>query len=329
MRSNARIETLVDQTESKSTRRSVAVNLAEALGLGIAACVTGSFALRAQTADNVAELAVGVFLCIGVLSSARPSDDTHPLGYGQERFFWSLFAALGIFVGGGGLAIEGAIRSALHPSPIGSYLIAYLVLGATMTFDTFALMVALPPLQRQAAERGLSLRSHLLRNSDPASTTVTLSGGCSLIGGLVAGLGVIACQVTGSSTPDTVASATIGLLLLVTSAFLLRTNRELLTGRGIAPTTLTEMRKVVLAQAGVISVPDLFAVYVGPSSVIVNGDIIFADELAVPAVEGSIIKAAADLRARWPSIEFVYLTPVPLTRPRRVRRPRRAVAKGA
>ena len=139
----------------------------------------------------------------------------------------------------------------------------------------------------------------------------------------------MACQITGSSTPDTVASATSGLLLLVTSAFLLRTNRELLTGRGIAPTTLTEMRMVVLAQAGVISVPDLFAVYVGPSSVIVNGDIIFADELAVPAVEGAIIEAAADLRARWPSIEFVYLTPVPLTRPRRVRKPRRVPAKGA
>jgi len=301
---------------------SVAVNLAEALGLGIAAWITGSFALRAQTADNVAELGVGLFLCIGVLSSARPSDETHPLGYGQEHFFWSLFAALGIFVGGGGLALDGAIRSALHPTPIGSYLIAYLVLGVTMALDIFALMVALPPLRKQAAERGMSLPAHLLRNSDPASTTVAVSGGCALIGGLVAGLGVAACQVTRSPMPDTVASAIIGLLLLVTSAFLLRANRELLTGRGVSSLTLAEMRKTVKAQAGVVDVPDFFAVYVGPSSVIVNGDVIFADELNVPAVETAIIKAATTLRERWPSIEYVYLTPVPLARPRRVRRPK-------
>ena len=299
----------------------MAVNLAEALGLGIAAWITGSFALRAQTADDVAELAVGMFLCIGVLTSERPSDESHPLGYGRERFFWSLFAALGIFVGGGGLALDGAIRSAIHPTPIGSYLVAYLVLAVTMALDTLALKVALPPLRRQAAERGLSLQAHLLRNSDPASTTVAVSGGCALVGGFVATLGVLASQLTGSPTPDTVASAIIGLLLLVTSAFLLRTNRELLTGRGVASIALAEMRKVVLSQAGVVNVPDFFAVYVGPSSVIVNGDIIFADELTVPAVEAAIINAAAALRKRWPSIEFVYLTPVPRIRPRRVRRP--------
>jgi cation diffusion facilitator family transporter len=322
---------MIDQTESRATRRSVfasvAVNLIEAIGLAVASWITGSFALRAQTADNVAELAVGLFLCIGVLSSARPSDQTHPLGYGRERFFWSLFAALGIFVGGGGLALEGAIRSALHPTPIGSYFVAYLVLGVTILLDVIALLVALPPLRRQAFERGLSLRDHLLRNSDPALTTVAVSGACAVIGGGLATIGLVASQVMGSPTPDTVASALIGLLLLVTSAYLLRTNRELLTGRGVTSSTLTEMREIVMKQAGVEGVPDIFAVFVGPSSVIVNGDLIFADDFGVPAVEDSIIHAAAALRERWPAIEYVYLTPVPLARPRRVRRPSRRSSK--
>ena len=108
---------MVDQSEARGTRRSVlisvSINLIEALGLGIAASLSGSLGLRAQAADNVAASAVGLFLCIGVFSSARPTDDTHPLGYGRELFFWSLFAALGIFVGGGGLALEGALQSAI------------------------------------------------------------------------------------------------------------------------------------------------------------------------------------------------------------------------
>ena len=85
---------------------SFAVDCAETLGLGAAAWVSGSVALRAQTAASAADVAVQVFLLIGVLRSVRPPDETHPLGYGRERFYWSLFAALGIFVGGGGLGLD-------------------------------------------------------------------------------------------------------------------------------------------------------------------------------------------------------------------------------
>ncbi len=316
---------MVDQSEARGTRRSVlisvSINLIEALGLGIAASLSGSLGLRAQTADNVAASAVGLFLCIGVFSSARPTDDTHPLGYGRELFFWSLFAALGIFVGGGGLALEGALQSAIKPATIGSYSVSYLVLGVTVLLDSIALFVSIPPLRQQALDRHLTIREHLRRNSDPALTTVVVSGGCAILGGFVAMVGLLLSEFTGSTLPDSLAGGLIGLLLLATSAFLLKTNRELLTGRGVSSATLAEMKHIVTAQAGVAGVPDLFAVFVGPSSIIVNGDVLFAEGLTVSAVELAIIQVTAALRSRWPSIEFVYLTPVPLARLRRVRRP--------
>ena len=164
---------MAETTDAGSTHRSVlvslAVNGAETLALGVAAWATGSVALRAQIAANAAEVAVEVFLLIGVLSSARPPDVTHPLGYGRERFFWSLFAALGIFVGGGGLALDEAVQSALHPSPVDHFPIAYLVLAATVVLDVFALEVAVRPLLTQAAGRGISLRTHMQRSTDPAA----------------------------------------------------------------------------------------------------------------------------------------------------------------
>jgi len=79
-----------------------AVNCAETFGLGIVARASGSAALRAQTA--AADVAVQVFFLIGMLISVRPPDQTRPLGYLRERFYWYLFAALGIFFGGGVLA---------------------------------------------------------------------------------------------------------------------------------------------------------------------------------------------------------------------------------
>ena len=255
-----------------------------------------------------------MFLLIGVLSSRRPLDDQHPLGYGRERFFWSFVAAVGIFIGGGGYALDQAIGAALHPSPVGQFTVGYATLGATIVLDVIALEVALRPARREAERRGIRLRTLIRNSTDPAATTVLVGGGSAVVGGVVALLGLLLSQLAGSATPDTIASLVIGLLLLLTSGFLLRTNRELLSGRGVPPTMLRAMRGIVAAQAGVADVADLFAVVVGPSSLIVNGDVIFNDELDVPAVEATIRRSADELRKRWPSIDYVYLTPVPTRR---------------
>lgn len=305
-------------TDGGTTRRGVLASLGadgiETLMLAFAAGATGSVALRSQVAASAADVAVQVFLLIGVLSSARPSDDEHPLGYGRERFFWSFLAALGIFVGGGGLALEGAVRSLLHPSVPDHYAIAYTVLGMSVVLDGFALGTGLRPLRRQAAGRGISVRTLIRRSTDPAATTVVVGGASGLIGGLVAIAGLVVSQATGSATPDTVASMLIGLLLLGASAFLLHSNRELLAGRGVPVSMSSDMRTVVAAQQGVVDVPDLFAVVLGPSSLIVNGDVVFDDDLDVPAVEEAISRSAAALAQRWSSIDYVYLTPVPRAR---------------
>ena len=305
-------------TDVGATRRSVVAALAvgciETVILGLAAWRTGSVGMRSQVAAAAADVAVQVFLLIGVLSSTRPSDEAHPLGYGRERFFWSFLAALGIFVGGGGFALEGAVSSALHPSALDHYPIAYLVLAVTVMLDAIALEIQVRPLRREAAGRRISVRALLRRSTDPAATTVVVGGVSGVISGVVAMAGLIISQQTGSATPDTVASTLIGLLLLAGSAFLLRTNRELLSGRGVPLSMLRDMREVVATQEGVVDVPDLFAVVVGPSSLIVNGDVTFDDHLEVPAVEETIMRSAIELGERWPAIDYVYLTPVPHAR---------------
>ena len=149
-----------------------------------------------------------------------------------------------------------------------------------------------------------------------------------MVGCVIAAAGLSVSQATGSATPDTVAGALIGMLLLVASVFLLRTNRELLTGRGVALPMVGEMRRIISAQQGVVDVPDLFAIVVGPSSLIVDGDVTFAADLDVPAVEQAIMRSAAALRERWPSIDYVYLTPVSKARPRRTARSRARPAGG-
>ena len=304
-----------------ASRRSVVVGLcvaiAQTVALAVAAGITASVAMKSQTVTNLADVAVGAFLLLGVLRSNLPPDADHPLGYGRERFFWSFVAAAGIFVGGVGAAAAETVQAVLHPEPTGSYLIGYAVLAVVICLDVAALVSAGRPLTRRARERHMTLGRVLWRGTDPAVTTVFLSSAAGLAGGVIAMAGLAVRHITGQPAADVAASALIGLVLLATSAMLLHTSRELLTGRGVSLAVTERMILLVSKQAGVVGVPDIFAIVVGPASLIVDGDVIFDDALDVPRVEQAIVDAAAALRSSWPEIVFVYLNPVSAHRSRR------------
>ncbi len=289
---------------------SLLMSVLQTASLAVAAAVTGAAALTTQTINSVADVAGSVFLMVGVLSSGRPADDRHPLGYGRERFFWSFVAAVGIFVGGFGTALAETVSAVAHPDAPTNHTVGYAVLGVTIGLDLLGLRVGMRPLLDRSRQRGRPLLELLWRGSDPAVTTVVLTSGAGVLGGLLAAAGLAGAQLTGSTWADAVASGLIAIVLLVTSLVLLHTNRELLTGRGLSPAAVEAMRQVVLQQAGVLAVPDLFAVIVGPESCLVGSDVVFDDALDVPAVEAAVVQASAALRARWPVVTSVHLTPV-------------------
>jgi len=180
----------------------------------------------------------------------------------------------------------------------------------TLALDAFALEVALRPERERAAARGLSLRSYLIRSTDPASSTNVVGGGCAVVGGVVAIVGLALSEVTGSPAPDAVAGGLIGLLLLVSSVLLLQRNRELLSGRGVPPSMVREMSRIIARQDGGGPCPGSVRRRDRTTEPDRRGDMIFASDLDVPTVEETIVCSVAVLRQRWPSIEYVYLTPV-------------------
>src|SRR5690348_15795722 len=84
------------------TRSTVLVALAANTGVAIAkllaGLVTGSAAMLSEAAHSVADTVNEVFLLVSLRRSERPADRTHPFGYGKERFFYALIAAMGIFL---------------------------------------------------------------------------------------------------------------------------------------------------------------------------------------------------------------------------------------
>src|SRR3954467_14308507 len=83
----------------------ICANLGIAVAKGIAGLISGSAAMLSEAAHSLADTTNQVLLLVAVKRSSRVADERHPFGYGRERYFWSLLAAVGIFVGGGVFAV--------------------------------------------------------------------------------------------------------------------------------------------------------------------------------------------------------------------------------
>ena len=96
----------------------VLINLAITLAKAVPAVLTGSPVLWAETAHSLADTGNEVLLFVGLRRSAHPPDRRHPFGYGQERWFWTFLAALGLCVVGGVLSVSRGIQTLREGAPV-------------------------------------------------------------------------------------------------------------------------------------------------------------------------------------------------------------------
>ncbi|GGI94037.1 cation diffusion facilitator family transporter [Streptomyces brasiliensis] len=109
-------------------------NVVIAAAKAAAGLLAASPALLSEAAHSVADSLNEVFLLIALRRSRRPADRRHPFGYGKERYFWALPAAVGIFVTGGCFSVyQGlhALRSGAQESHDG-YVAGLAVLGVVL-----------------------------------------------------------------------------------------------------------------------------------------------------------------------------------------------------
>src|SRR6266513_3694370 len=131
-RARASSPAVKSQNGHSATRRTVIIagvaNIVVGLAKLAAGIISGSSAMLAEAAHSAADTLNQVFLLTSLRQAERPADDDHPFGHGQERYFWSLLAAFGIFIAGAGFSVfEGllALRHGGEENPT----IAYIVLA--------------------------------------------------------------------------------------------------------------------------------------------------------------------------------------------------------
>src|SRR3954454_9788014 len=134
----------------RSVLAALAANVVIATAKGVAAALTGSAALFAETLHTVADAGNEVFLYLAIRRSARDPDPSHPLGYGPERYYWALLAAIGMFAIGGAVSVWEGVRALVHPPGLDHFWVGVGVLLLALAGDGTSRVVAGRALRAQA-----------------------------------------------------------------------------------------------------------------------------------------------------------------------------------
>jgi len=288
-------------------------NLAIAVAKLGAGLVSGSSSILAEAAHSFADTLNQVFLLTSLKVSARPADREHPFGYGKAQFFWSLLAAVGIFVAGAVFSIYEGVHTLLSGgSESGGILLPYAVLAAAFVAEGVSWLRALHQMRGEAAAQERSLRAHVRASKDPTVKTVLAEDSAALVGILLAAAGVGLHHVTGDARWDGYAAIGIGLLLAGVAFVLGRDNSDLLIGEAAEPALVVDVYDRLCAKEEVTGVVEVLTMHLAPDQVLLAVRVDLTDTLDAGQVERFAEGVEGELRSAHPAITQVFLDP---TRP--------------
>jgi cation diffusion facilitator family transporter len=289
----------------------LAANIAIAIAKGTAAVVTGSPALVAETLHTAADAGNEVFLWVALRRSRHAADATHPFGYGPERYYWALIAAIGMFLIGGALSVWEGISALIHPRELEDFWVGVAVLLIALVLDGLSRLVAVRTLRRQAERRGVTVRELLRESPDPTVVTVYLEDSIDVLGAGLALVALVLHRVTGSALPDALATIAIGLMLGYVALRLTGRNRQLLTNQAVPDRYVEALRRRLIEMPGITGVVTLSAVYLGPGEVLVTAEVTVDTGQDGDDVVAALDHARSAIGREVPAIARMYLTPVP------------------
>jgi cation diffusion facilitator family transporter len=298
---------------TKTVAVALGANVVIAAAKLVGGLATGASVMLAEAAHSLADTMNEVFLLVSLRLGRRAPDETHPFGYGKERFFWAFLAAIFIFVAGASFSIYQGLTVVLSGTDeaISNLWVSFAILGVAFLAEGTSFVRAF----RQAApdDVGLDEISRTIetirRSKDPTVKTVLFEDGAALTGIVIAAAGLLLYRFTGHAWWDGLASILIGLLLGWVAYALGRDVKGLLLGEAASPEVRGRLRDVIDAFDEVDVVLEVLTMHMAPDQVLVAARIDLADGLSSRETERVATRIEEALRDAEPMVVEVFLDP--------------------
>src|SRR5690606_36781634 len=208
-------------------------NLSIAVAKGVAAFVTGSGAMLAETVHSFADCGNQLLLLLGLRQSKRPVSPEYPLGYGRAIYFWSFLVAVMLFSVGGMFSVYEGVHKLQHPEPLEQWWWAAGVLVFAIVAEGNSMRACLQEINKVRGGRSLW---KWFRESGQAELVVIFGEDLAALAGLVLELAAVLLTVaTGNPLWDALGTVGIGLQLIVVAVLVGIEGSAMLVGQSVDP----------------------------------------------------------------------------------------------
>ena len=293
-------------TSIKSILFGLLANLGIAITKTVAAVVTGSGAMLAESIHSYADCCNQGLLFLGLKAAKKKPDQEHPLGHGKEIFFWSFIVALILFSMGGLFSIYEGIHKVTSHEGLKYPLIAIVVLSVSMVLEAASLYGCITQINK------LRLNVTLwtwFKNSRQSELILVLGEDIGALMGLAFALiSVVLSVVTGNPVFDAYGSIGIGVLLIIISFFLAIKVKSLLIGQSADDRTCEEIQNFLEARPEIDLIFNLITLQLGHQIMVaVKAKMTEVD--SVNRLIDDINTCESELKKEYPAVQWVFFEP--------------------
>lgn len=290
----------------KSILYALGANFAIAVAKLMAAMVTGSGSMMAESIHSLADCGNQGLLLFGLKHAKKPPTPEHPLGFGKSIYFWSFIVALMLFSMGGLFSIYEGVHKLQAPEPMTYPWVAVAVLIFSVIAEGASLKGCIAEVNKERAGRSFYRWFRETRQSE----LLVIFGEdlAALLGLSLALVAVLAAMITGNPVYDAWGSIAIGGLLVVIAFFVGIEVKALLIGQGVEPTLKVKMELFLLEQPEVKRLFNLVSLQMGQDAMVA-----VKAEMAPQPSDRALVEAINAVEARFkgqfPMVVWLFFEP--------------------
>lgn len=290
----------------KSIIFALCANLAIAVSKLIAAAVTGSGSMMAESIHSLADSGNQLLLLLGIKHAKRPPSPDYPLGFGKAIYFWSFIVALMLFSMGGVFSIYEGIHKFNRPESLNYPFVAIGVLLFSIIAESVSMWGCLREVNKE--RRGRTLRQWFKETRQSDLLVVFGEDLAALLGLCVALIAITLTIITGNPAYDAIGSISIGILLVVIAFVIGIEVKALLIGQSMEPEQRIQMLQFLQKQDEIDQVFNLLTLQLGKDVMVaVKAKMVKMDSA------GSLVKAInrceVALKQAFPQVLWLFFEP--------------------